>query len=65
MQSKANLIDAIRTHNPTAPVDWLATFTGDALRTYLDHLLSRLDPKNSAWVRPGDTSALTYRAAAA
>ncbi|MCP4758900.1 MAG: hypothetical protein GY894_09495 [Planctomycetes bacterium] len=65
MHSKSNLIDAIRTHNPTAPVDWLSSFSGDALRTYLDHLLSRLDPKNTAWVRPGDTPALTFRAAAA
>ncbi len=65
MDTKANLIDAIRTHNPTAPVDWLVTFTPGALRSYLDHLMSRFDPKGSAWVRPGDTPAITSRAAAA
>ncbi len=63
--AKAHLIDAIRTHNPTAPVDWLSTFSADALRTYLDHLLSRLDPKPQAWIRPGDTRAITMRATAA
>ena len=65
MHHKANLIDAIRTHNPTAPVDWLAEFSPEALRMYLDHLLSMLDPKASAWIRPGDTPAITSRATAA
>jgi len=65
MQTTATLIDAIRTHNPTAPVTWLRTFSDDALKTYLDHLLSRLDPKTCGWVRPGDTPAITMRTAAA
>jgi len=65
MQSKHNLIDAIRTHNPTAPIDWLSAFSHDALRVYLDHLLSTLDPKHIAWIRPGDTPAITEGAPAA
>jgi hypothetical protein len=65
MHSKANLIDAIRTHNPTAPVQWLTEFSAEALRAYLDHLLSTLDPKTSAWVRRGDTPAITTRGLAA
>jgi hypothetical protein len=64
MHSKHTLIDAIRTHNPTAPIDWLSAFSHDALRVYLDHLLSTLDPKQIAWVRPGDTPAITGRGAA-
>ena len=65
MPDKANLIDAIRTHNPTAPVNWLAGFSPEALRMYLDHLLSTLEPKPSAWVRPGDTPAMMTRSTAA
>jgi hypothetical protein len=65
MHSKHNLIDAIRTHNPTAPIEWLSNFSPEALRVYLDHLLSTLDPKETAWVRPGDTPAITSRSAAA
>lgn len=64
MTPKHNLIDAIRTHNPTAPIEWLSAFSADALRVYLDHLLSTLDPKQTAWVRPGDTPAITCRSAA-
>lgn len=65
MHSKTNLIDTIRTHNPTAPIDWLSAFSTDALQIYLDHLLSTLDPKQTPWVRPGDTPAITSRSAAA
>ncbi|MCH2140026.1 MAG: hypothetical protein MK100_03220 [Phycisphaerales bacterium] len=65
MQTQATLIDSIRTHNPTAPVEWLKTFSDDALQIYLEHLLSRQAPKSIGWVRPGDTPALTMRTAAA
>lgn len=62
---KDNLIEAIRTHNPTAPVRWLNRFDIPALRVYLDHLLSTLEPRGSSWVRPGDTTAIVHRRAAA
>jgi hypothetical protein len=64
MDYKTNLIDAIQTHNPTADRSWLETFTNDSLRSYLDHLLSALEPRGSHWIRPGDTPAITTRAAA-
>ncbi len=61
---KAHLIDAIRSHNPTAPVEWLSSFSAEALHTYLDHLLTVADPEQLVWIRPGDTPAITTRVAA-
>lgn len=55
--SRSQIIERILAHNPTASVEFLEDFSEQALRTYLDHLLSAQIPRGrmARWVRPGDT----------
>ncbi|HVZ93418.1 MAG TPA: hypothetical protein VG797_02805 [Phycisphaerales bacterium] len=54
------LVNQIRTLNPSATSEYLARFDGPALAVYLRHLLSCLEPRGRAarWQRPGDTPAI-------
>lgn len=61
--SKQELIDSIRTHNPTANAEFLVGFDETALDRYLNHLLFTQRPRatGSIWVRPAETTAVVTR----
>ena len=58
--SRAQLLDRIQFHNPTATADFLGRFPDTDLRTYLDHLVVAAGPRleRRCWLRPGDSPAI-------
>ncbi|MCA9311114.1 MAG: hypothetical protein KDA21_07905 [Phycisphaerales bacterium] len=63
--NREQLIDRIRTLNPTAAVEFLARFDVDALLLYLDHLVVTESPRctREGWIRPADSRAIGRRSA--
>jgi hypothetical protein len=61
---KSQLIDRIRSHNPSAKQDFLMHFDRDALTNYLEHLKYVAQPRTgrSAWVRAAETHSVVTRA---
>ena len=57
---KEQLIEAIRSQNPSAAVDFLTSFTQSTLEIYLKRLtkIAGRRGRESGWVRPGDTRAI-------
>lgn len=62
-RTKVELIEAILIHNPTASQGFLARFTIDQLRAYLDHLVLASSPRGTRpWIRSSDAPAVVaYR----
>jgi hypothetical protein len=62
-RTKADLIESILIHNPTASQGFLARFSIDQLRSYLDHLVLASSPRGTRpWVRQGHVPAVVaYR----
>ena len=63
MLTKQQIIECIQQINRSARRDWLEIFDISALRRYLDHLQSSLEPRGgkSIWIRPGDTPAIVTK----
>lgn len=64
--SAAQLVERIMAINPSATPGFLSRFTPDRLANYLDHLLVMQSDRGSgslAWVRRGETRAITMRVA--
>ncbi len=61
--SKQQLIEAIRTLNPSAATDFLGHFNEQNLQRYLHHLRYTTRPRGAAsiWVRPSETPAIVTR----
>lgn len=55
------LIERILDLNPGATAQYLATFSRDNLRDYLDHLHSSSGPRGSRWIRRGDSPGIVGR----
>lgn len=53
MLTKAQLIDSVVEINPTATREWLAQFSAEEIRLYLDRLRFAGEPRGagSVWVR--------------
>ncbi len=58
--TREQLMESIRTINPSATAGYLERFEGEALAVYLQHLLACREPRGRAarWRRPGDTPAI-------
>jgi len=65
MSTRTQLIARIRDLNASADARWLAQFSTDALQRYLAHLELTLEPRGTAWTRPGDTPVVMTRTPAA
>lgn len=61
LMTTEQLIERVRTLNPTARVEYLARFDRLALANYLDHLISAMEPRGprARWVRPLETPAIS------
>lgn len=61
--ARLRIVDEIVTVNPAATREFLAQFSTDRLRDYLDHLRSTDLPRgaNSRWIRRGDSPAIVGR----
>lgn len=60
--ARERLIFRIQSHNPSAPADWLDTFTDTELRRYHEHLqLADTQPAQTPWVRDaGECAVVGY-----
>jgi hypothetical protein len=57
--TQEQLVDRIRTLNPSAPSGYLMGFRREALASYLDHLQLTLQPRGrTSWVRRSETPAI-------
>jgi len=58
--TREQIVDRIQALNPTASVEYLTSFTANALGRYLDHLTAASEPRGreARWARPGDTRAI-------
>jgi len=54
MSRRESLLAQIRVFNATATRDYLARFDDRALRLYLEHLQTTIEPRGASWMRPGD-----------
>ncbi len=59
--SREQIIDRIRSFNPTASLGYLGGFDNGALAQYLDHLMTASTPRSerTAWQRPAGLRAIT------
>lgn len=58
--TREQVIEQIRSLNPSATIAFLELFEALALRTYLEHLLAAQEPRGrqARWERPGDSPAI-------
>jgi hypothetical protein len=63
--TREQVVSRIIQINPTATSDFLERFSEHNLGQYLDHLVAASGPRggHSRWLRPGDSPAITERAA--
>lgn len=61
MLDKTRLIEAIQQLNRSARREWLDSFAKPALRQYLEHLETVLEPRGSRWTREDGRPAIVTR----
>jgi len=64
--SRGQMLDRIRSMNPTANAEFLGAFNDEALEMYLERLRGLMDAprgRGGVWVRRGATPAMVYREA--
>jgi hypothetical protein len=66
VSDKSTIIASICEINPSASPEWLARFSAEDLREYLNHLMVAMEPAKAArrWVRRNDRSPIITREAA-